>query len=253
MSDESDLAATGPATGAPLADDPAAAAGTSPGRLVGSRRGWLAGLGSLGLFALLPRPALALVPARALTLHSPELGEKVRATYYENGRYDASALAEIRRIFRDKRNGTEIDIDPDLIDLLWTIQRQLSPGAPLDVVCGYRSPETNAALRQHSRAVAANSFHMYGKAVDLRIPGCPTSTLHRFATNLEAGGVGYYPRSNFVHIDTGPVRRWGQSGRVVSGRSSKTPLKKGAKAGRPGVKASAGSGKRIRVSLKTKK
>jgi uncharacterized protein YcbK (DUF882 family) len=246
MSDGSDLPGAGAPGGVPTdlgSSAPALPAGPSR-----SRRGLLAGLGSLALLGLLPRPALALVPARALTLHSPELGEKVRATYYENGRYDPAALAEIRRLFRDKHNGSEIDIDPDLLDLLWTIQRQLCPTTALDVVCGYRSPETNAALRLRSRAVAANSFHMYGKAVDLRIPGCPVSTLHRFAINLEAGGVGYYPRSNFVHIDTGPVRRWGQGGRVVSGRSSRTPLKKTSLKGG----SSRASGKRVKVSLKTK-
>jgi uncharacterized protein YcbK (DUF882 family) len=212
------------------------------------RRGFLAGLGALGFLSFLPRRALALVPSRSLTLHSPELGEKVRATYYENGRYDRLALTEIRRLFRDKHNDTEIDIDPQLVDLLWTIQRQLSPNQPLDVICGYRSPETNAYLRRHSSGVAANSFHMYGKAADLRIPGCGVSTLNRFAINLEAGGVGYYPRSNFVHVDTGPVRRWGQNGRLISDRASKTS----AKAASRKKRVVGSTGKSRRVSLKTK-
>jgi uncharacterized protein YcbK (DUF882 family) len=212
------------------------------------RRGFLAGLGGLGLMSFLPRRALALVPARAVTLHSPELGEKVRATYYANGRYDRAALVEIRRLFRDKHNDTEIDIDPRLVDLLWTIQRQLCPNQPIDVICGYRSPETNAQLRRRSKAVAANSFHMYGKAADLRIPGCPVAVLNRFASNLEVGGVGYYPRSNFVHVDTGPVRRWGQSGRLISDRSSKTPTKAARKS-----QVARSTGKPVRVSLKKKK
>ena len=90
------------------------------------------------------------------------------------------------------------------------IQRKLAPRGALQVVCGYRSPQTNAMLRRKMRGVASNSFHMYGKAVDLRIESCPLKVLHKFALGLEAGGVGYYPRSNFIHIDTGPPRTWNQ-------------------------------------------
>jgi uncharacterized protein YcbK (DUF882 family) len=164
-----------------------------------------------GLGGLLPGNVLAAVPERALVLHSRELGERVKATYFAEGRYVRQGLVEIRRLFRDKRNATEIDIDPELLDVLWMVQRRFCPRGSLEVVCGYRSPETNAKLRRTRRGVASNSYHMYGKAVDLRIPDCPISSLHRFALNLQAGGVGYYPRSNFVHLDTGPVRRWGQS------------------------------------------
>jgi uncharacterized protein YcbK (DUF882 family) len=180
-----------------------------------SRRRFLAGLAApavMGLAGLLPgRAALAAIPERSLVLQSRELGETVRTVYYAEGDYMRTALGEIRHIFRDKHNDSEIDIDPQLLDTLWLIQRRLSPRGPLEVVCGYRSPQTNAMLRRTMSGVAANSFHMYGKAVDLRIPGCPLGTLHRLALNLEAGGVGYYPRSNFIHIDTGPLRNWGQT------------------------------------------
>jgi len=177
------------------------------------RRRFLARLAlpaAAGLAGFVPWRAFAAVPERALALESRELGEKVQTVYFTDGRYMRPALTEIRRLFRDKHDETQTDIDPDLLDALWVIQRKLAPRCPLEVVCGYRSPETNAMLRRTTRGVASNSFHMYGQAVDLRINGCPVSILHRFALNLEAGGVGYYPRSNFVHIDTGPVRHWNQ-------------------------------------------
>ena len=248
MRDPLDLPQTGPSLeplpGTDFEPGFAAEADTRSGGTM--RRSFLTGFATLGFMSFLPRRALALVPSRSLTLHSPELGEKVRATYYENGRYDRLALTEIRRLFRDKHNDTEIDIDPQLIDLLWSIQRQLSPDQPLDVICGYRSPETNAYLRRHSSGVAANSFHMYGKAADLRIPGCSVSTLNRFAINLEVGGVGYYPRSNFVHVDTGPVRRWGQNGRLISDRASKSSPKAASRK----TRVAKSTAKPVRVSLK---
>jgi uncharacterized protein YcbK (DUF882 family) len=182
-----------------------------------SRRRFLGGLALpalAGLGGLLAPPALAAIPERSLVLHNRQLGEKVRTVYYADGGYVGQGLKEIRRIFRDKHNDEEIDVDPALLDTLWTVQRRLCPKGPLEVVCGYRSPATNARLRRTNRGVAANSYHMYGKAVDLRIPGCPLGALHRFALKLEAGGVGYYPRSNFIHMDTGPVRRWGQGRRA---------------------------------------
>jgi uncharacterized protein YcbK (DUF882 family) len=181
------------------------------------RRRFLAGLAApalLGLGGVLPISVEAAVPERALSLHNRQLGESVRTVYFARGRYDRGALGEIKHLFRDKHNDDEIDIDTRLLDLLWVVQRRLTPKSPLEVVCGYRSPQTNAKLRRGNRGVAQNSFHMYGKAVDLRIPGCPLATLHRLALTLQAGGVGYYPRSNFVHLDTGPVRRWGQGRRI---------------------------------------
>jgi uncharacterized protein YcbK (DUF882 family) len=173
------------------------------------RRGVLLGLLGAAVAAVVPwRASLAAIPERALLLTSRELGETVRTSYYVDGRYDRQGLAAVRRIFRDKHDDSQIDIDPELLDTLWVVQRRLAPRTPLQVVCGYRSKVTNRMLRRTRRGVAANSFHMYGKAVDLRIEGCSVRTLQRFAVGLEAGGVGYYPRSNFVHLDTGPVRRW---------------------------------------------
>lgn len=154
-------------------------------------------------------PALPRGGDRVLRLARREFGEEVRVAYFADGRLDAPALAEIRRLLRDRHNDQQVRTDPELLDLLWQIQRQLTPKSPIEVVCGYRSPATNAMLRRTSRGVAANSYHMYGRAVDLRIPGVPLGAFHRFALGLEAGGVGYYPRSNFVHVDTGPVRHWG--------------------------------------------
>jgi uncharacterized protein YcbK (DUF882 family) len=181
--------------------------------LVGSRRGLIRGLGGLlglGVIGLLPGEVEAAREERQLRLHSRALQEEVRIVYFADGRYVAEGLDAAKRIFRDRRNDAMIEVDPRLLDVLWAVQRRLAPGASLEVVCGYRSPETNAQLRHEMRGVASNSYHMYGQAIDLRIPSCPLRTLHRTAMSLEAGGVGYYPSSNFVHLDTGPPRTWGQ-------------------------------------------
>jgi uncharacterized protein YcbK (DUF882 family) len=181
-----------------------------------SRRWFLgaaAGAALGGLAGLTPAAA-ATGGERHLHLHNRALGEDLRVVYFAEGRYLPDAAKEVRRIFRDKHNEKEIEIDGKLLDILWSVQRRLCPGGQLEIVCGYRSPETNAMLRRRSRAVAKNSFHMYGRAVDLRIADCSLSTLHNLARRLQAGGVGYYPRSNFVHLDTGPVRHWAQLGRA---------------------------------------
>ncbi|MGL4204607.1 MAG: YcbK family protein, partial [Aeromonadaceae bacterium] len=128
---------------------------------------------------------------------------------WENGRYNKDGLQEFSWLFRDHRAGdVQLPIDTKLFDQLFELQRKLGVQKEIHVICGYRSQQTNAALRRSSRGVAKKSLHMSGKAVDLRIPGVELNHIRRAALALNSGGVGYYPRSNFVHLDTGPKRHW---------------------------------------------
>ena len=109
---------------------------------------------------------------------------------------------------RDFRTGEVFPMDPHVVDILAIIHNKMNVNEPYQVLSGYRSPKTNAMLKRNTRGVASNSFHMYGQAVDVRIPGYSTKKLRNVAREIQAGGVGYYPRSNFVHVDTGKVRSW---------------------------------------------
>lgn len=128
--------------------------------------------------------------------------------YWRRGRYHGGALFDIDYILRDWRTGDIERIDRDLIDLLHDIQVRLGSEAHYHVVSGYRTPETNAMLMNASTAVAKNSYHVRKKAIDVTLPDCRLRDLQQAAVAMKKGGVGYYPRSNFVHVDTGPVRRW---------------------------------------------
>ena len=129
--------------------------------------------------------------------------------YWVRGRYVADALRSVSHLLRDRHDGSVHAVDPRLVDLMFGIFRMTGTCSPVQVVCGYRSPRTNARLRIHHRGVASHSLHMAGKAVDIRMNGCGLGSLHSAALALRGGGVGYYPSSNFVHVDTGPVRTWG--------------------------------------------
>jgi uncharacterized protein YcbK (DUF882 family) len=109
---------------------------------------------------------------------------------------------------RDFRTGEIKPVDPNLLDLLHRIVINVDPHAPISIISGYRSPRTNAALRKITTGVARKSLHMQGRAIDIRIPGYRTSAIRRLAIQLKSGGVGYYPKSDFVHLDTGPVKAW---------------------------------------------
>jgi uncharacterized protein YcbK (DUF882 family) len=109
---------------------------------------------------------------------------------------------------RDHRTGEVKPVDPKLLDLLHRIVMEEKPRSPLSIISGYRSPSTNEALRKVTAGVAAKSLHMEGRAIDIRIPGYRTTALRQIAVDLHCGGVGYYPESNFVHLDTGPVKVW---------------------------------------------
>ena len=147
---------------------------------------------------------------RTISLHHMHTGEDLTITYKVNGRYDDDALDKINHVLRDWRKNEVIKMDPHLIDLVWEVQRDVSAKGPIQVVCGYRSPDTNAMLRRRSSGVAKFSQHMLGKAMDFYIPGVPLEQLRAVGLYLEKGGVGYYPSSGspFVHMDTGNVRHW---------------------------------------------
>ncbi|UTP39933.1 DUF882 domain-containing protein [Phenylobacterium sp. LH3H17] len=170
------------------------------------RRLLAAGVGFLGATACGAR-AYAAAPRRVslLNLHT---GEAIRATYFEGGGYMTDALGAIDKVLRDHRTGEVHAMDRNLLDLLATLTDQLGSDQPVQVISGYRSPASNAALHRKSSGVATRSLHMDGKAMDIRIPGAPLSRVRQAALNLQRGGVGYYPGSDFVHIDVGRPRQW---------------------------------------------
>ena len=168
-------------------------------------------LGVTAAFAL-PQTSHALLnPSRVvkdLRLHNLHTEEKISLSYFERGSYVTEALQDINYLLRDHRTGDVFNMDPYLIDLLYDLKSVLATERPLQVISGYRSPKTNAALHKKSRGVATKSLHMQGKAIDIRIQGIAAKDIKEAAISLARGGVGYYPRSNFVHIDTGRVRSW---------------------------------------------
>lgn len=146
-------------------------------------------------------------PRRAV-LDNLHTGERFSEVYYANGSYLPDALSEATRVMRDWRTGDEHFIDPGLFDALHAIGGRLETNRPFQIISGYRSPKTNAMLRGRSDGVAEHSQHMLGKAIDVRLEGVDLANLRDAALDLGAGGVGYYPVSNFLHIDTGRVRQW---------------------------------------------
>ena len=162
---------------------------------------------------LCPLPAIAAIesflsPKRTLSFYNTHTEESLDVCYYIQGQYQSMALKNINHILRDHRKGEIKSIDMDLLNYLYSIRKKLNTSEPLHIISGYRSPETNEYLYRNNKGVAKNSLHMYGKAIDFRLPDISLPVLFRTAIVLKAGGVGYYPRSNFIHIDTGRVRFW---------------------------------------------
>lgn len=149
-------------------------------------------------------------PARRLALSIPRSGERIDVAYWQGGSYVQKSLAAISFALRDIRSGKSIEMDPALLDLLHQINERFGGGVEFEVVSGCRSPSTNRMLARHSSGVAKKSLHMDGKAIDIRIPGVSLQSLRDVALSLRAGGVGFYPNSNFVHVDVGPVRSWAE-------------------------------------------
>ena len=146
---------------------------------------------------------------RSLAFYNLHTGENLNTAYWESGEYIPTALREINYLFRDFRANEIKEIDPRLLDVLYDLQSLTGSSQPISLVSGYRTYATNAMLAAHSEGVARHSMHIEGKASDIRIQGVELRNLQRAALSLGAGGVGYYPQSNFVHVDTGRVRHWG--------------------------------------------
>lgn len=152
--------------------------------------------------------AAGLEPKKNLSFFNTHTGESLEVCYCRNGDYPSQALNRIRHLLRDHRTGNSKAIDPRVLDILYRLSRRLRTTEPFHIVSGYRSPATNAALHRKSLKVASRSFHTRGMAIDFRLPNRHTSTVHTAALAIQAGGVGYYPESDFVHVDCGPVRCW---------------------------------------------
>jgi len=174
-----------------------------------SRRRFLKlGLAAVASAAVWPAEA-KIIDRRRLSFENLHTGERLDTVYWANGAYQPGALRAINVLLRDFRSGDVYPIDRHLLDLLVRLRTRLNSSAPIQVISGYRSPETNAMLASYSDGVAAGSLHMEGMAIDIRVPGRSLRSVHRVALDMASGGVGYYPHSDFVHVDTGRVRRWG--------------------------------------------
>jgi uncharacterized protein YcbK (DUF882 family) len=174
--------------------------------------GW--GAAAAGLFVaglhMLPT-AGAGGETRTMTLYGVNTKERLTTTYMVNGKHVASELAKINHLLRDWRRDAVTKIDPKTIDLMWELHADLGSRAPIHIISGYRSAQTNAMLKSIGRNVAKRSMHIQGKAIDLYFPDVPTERVRNSALVREVGGVGYYPRSGasgFIHIDSGRVRHW---------------------------------------------
>jgi uncharacterized protein YcbK (DUF882 family) len=153
-------------------------------------------------------PSLKSAGNKTLSFEHTHTGEKLKLTYFEHGIYIKDALQEINYLFRDFRTDDIHTIDTELLDQLFDLKQTLGFNKPYHIISGYRSPLTNAQLHKHSLGVAEHSFHMQGRAIDIRVEGVSSKRIRNAALNLAQGGVGYYPRSNFVHLDSGRFRTW---------------------------------------------
>ncbi len=159
--------------------------------------------------ALGPRRALASAgEARRLRMLHTHTGERLDVTYFD-GALVPGAMSAVDRFLRDFRTGDVRPIDPGALDIAWALAQATDrPRGTFEIISGYRSPHTNAVLHERSAGEPVHSLHLLGKAIDLRLPGVPTRVLRDAALELRRGGVGFYPSSDFVHVDTGHVRRW---------------------------------------------
>lgn len=182
--------------------------------LMAARRRNLLRLGASCIaLAVAPRVVSAAVvrqsePERRLSFYNLHTGETLDAVYWAEGAHVPESLTEINHVLRDFRTDEVSAIDVGLLDLLHRIQTELDTSAPFHVISGYRSPHSNAMLAARSDGVASHSLHMQGLAIDIRVPGRGLAQLRDLAKSLKGGGVGYYPKSDFVHVDVGRVRYW---------------------------------------------
>ena len=149
------------------------------------------------------------LPERSISLHNINTGEFLtKFIYWQDGNYIKEALDEISHLLRDHRTDEVRPFDPLVLDQACALSRKFESHKPFEILSGFRSEETNQKLRHSSRRVARHSLHIEAKAVDLRLPGVSLKQLRAAALSLHNGGVGYYPKRGFVHIDSGPVRHW---------------------------------------------
>jgi uncharacterized protein YcbK (DUF882 family) len=145
---------------------------------------------------------------RMLRLYNTHTGESLKSVFWAEGKFIPDALQDINKLLRDHRNDKISQMDPQLLVLLDQVSAKFGDAHVLHVISGYRSPESNEKLRAASGGVARHSMHMDGKAIDIRLPGADLAKLHKAALAARGGGVGYYPESQFVHMDTGRLRSW---------------------------------------------
>lgn len=188
----------------------------SPNRCAGTvlvdRRRFLRGAtalcGALGAMTALPALAVTVDRPRTIRFVHTHTGETLTAAFFDGKGYDPACLHSVNHLLRDFRTGEIHTIDPALLDILYELQVLADREAPFEVISGYRSAATNAMLRRSSSGVAEHSQHLLGKAIDVRLNGYSTRALNNHARSLARGGVGFYPGSDFVHVDTGRVRFW---------------------------------------------
>ncbi len=176
-----------------------------------SRRTFLQGVAVAGATLVAPAAMARALQGgeRRLSFYNLHTGEHLTTAYWADGAYLEDELAAVNRLLRDHRSGDISPIDRKLLDRLYGLQQQLGSNGTYHVISGYRSPVTNAKLQQASNGgVAKRSLHMQGRAIDIRLPGIELKHLRQAALSQKAGGVGYYERSNFVHLDTGRTRFW---------------------------------------------
>lgn len=164
----------------------------------------------LALFPQLTKASVSTSRPKILTLNNLHTGETIKAEFFNGQSYNHSELTRLNHFFRDYRANQIRIIDPHLFDQLYRLQVMLDTRKPVQLISGYRTLATNNQLRGKRRnsGVAKHSYHTLGQAMDFHIEGIPLNTIRTAALKMKSGGVGYYPRSNFVHIDTGPVRHW---------------------------------------------
>lgn len=145
---------------------------------------------------------------KTLRFYNMHTEERIKADYFYKGAYQPEELEKINHLLRDHRTGEIHPIDTQLLDLLFDLQSRLNIRKPFHVISGFRSQTTNTMLAGKTCGVAKKSLHTRGKAIDIRVPGLSTRSLRNRCINLQGGGVGYYPKAGFVHVDTGPIRCW---------------------------------------------
>ena len=178
----------------------------NPRNLQIGRRRFLAAAGA-SLFAS-PLAFGSIPKPRELAFLHTHTGERLEVTYADETGYLNDGLAAINRLLRDFRTGEVYPIDTGVLNILYAAREALSADGVFEVISGYRSPKTNEMLRQQGHGVAKYSLHIVGRAIDMRLSGVPTHRLRKVCRVMQRGGVGYYPRSDFVHIDTGRFRTW---------------------------------------------